>query len=86
MDTDINNAGLFEKLEDHEEDILESEELQCNVAEQICQAKKSHTHSSLSSLRNNSSNLPVESSQHSSQSATEQIVQPSSAILVAQPS
>lgn len=43
MDTDLNNADLFEKLEDLEEDVLESEELQCNVAEQICQAKKSHT-------------------------------------------
>ena len=40
LDTDINIADLFEKLEDLEEDILESEELQCNVAEQICQAKK----------------------------------------------
>lgn len=37
---DINIADLFEKLEDLEEDILESEELQCNVAEQICQPKK----------------------------------------------
>ena len=38
LDTDINIADLFEKLEDLEEDILESKLLQCNVAEQICRA------------------------------------------------
>ena len=37
LDTEI--ADLIEKPEDLEQEILESEELQCSIAEQICRAK-----------------------------------------------
>ena len=37
LDTEI--ADLIEKAEDLEEEILESEELQCTIAEQICRGK-----------------------------------------------
>jgi len=37
LDTEI--ADLIEKPEDLEDEILESEELQCMIAEQICRAK-----------------------------------------------
>ena len=37
LDTEI--AALFDKPEDLEQEILESEELQCTIAEEICRAK-----------------------------------------------
>ena len=65
LDTEI--ADLIEKPEDLEEEILESEELQCTIAEQICRAKtllETSQKQQLSSLQNKTHNSPVESSQH----------------------
>ena len=75
---DMEIADLIENREDLEEEILESEELQCTIAEQICMRKHSwrpHKHNSWSRQRNKTCNSPVESSRHNLHS-----LQPSSAI------
>ena len=68
LDTEI--ADLIEKPEDLEDEILESEELQCTIAEHICRAK--------TFLETSQTQQFVE--------ATEQNIQPPSGIITTQPS
>ena len=87
LDTEI--AGLIEKPEDLEEEILESEELQCTIAEQICRAKTfletSQIQQSAEPTEQNTQPPSGIIATQPSQSATEQAVQSTSAIAVTQP-
>ena len=87
LDTEI--ADLIEKPEDLEQEILESEELQCSIAEQICRAKTfleiSQTQQLVEPTEQNIQPLSGIITTQPPQSATEQPVQPSSSILATQP-
>ena len=87
FDTEI--ADLIENPEDLEQEILESEELQCTMAEHICRAKTFLATSQKQQLVE-----PTEQNTHPpsgiiatqpSQSAPEQTVQSTSAIVATQP-
>ena len=87
LDTEI--ADLIEKPEDLEQEILESEELQCSIAEQICRAKTfleiSQTQQLVEPTEQNIQPPSGIIATQPPQSATEQPVQPSSSILATQP-
>jgi len=87
MDTEI--ADLIEKPEDLEDEILESEELQCTIAEQICQAKTfpetSQTQQFVEATEQNIQPPSEIITTQSSQCAMEQTAQSSSAIITSQP-
>ena len=87
MDTEI--ADLIEKPEDLEDEILESEELQCTIAEQICRAKTfletSQTQQFVEATEQNIQPPSGIITTQPSQSATEQTAQSSSAIVASQP-
>ena len=87
LDTEI--ADLIEKSEDLEEEILESEESQCTIAEQICPAKTFRETSQkqhLAEPMEQNTQPPSEIiATQPLQSAREQAVQSTSAIAVTHP-
>ena len=88
LDTEI--ADFIEKPEHLEEEILESEELQCTITEQICRAKTflelDFTNTTVGRTYEKKHTAPTGIiATQPSQSATQQTVQPSSAIVATQP-